>query len=147
MTSLDPATFAFLWQGLIGREISLLDVKALLERIEGTARQRDYLFVALVPTQNFSTGRLRIVVSEGYIRDLVIKGDIARFGGRLEPFLARVAAIRPLRVSELYRRLLIMEDLAGVSVDAHATRIEDEPGAARLELTISFSSSGECPPA
>ncbi len=138
MTSLDPATFAFLWQGLIGKEISLLDVKALLERIESTARQRDYLVVALAPTQDFSTGRLRIVVSEGYIRDLVVKGDIARFGGRLEPFLARVAAIRPLRVSQVYRQLLIMEDLAGVSVDAHMSRIEDEPGAARLEVTISF---------
>jgi len=138
MTSLDPATFAFLWQGLIGKEISLLDVKALLERIESTSRQRDYLVVALAPPQDFSSGRLRIVVSEGYIRDLVVKGDIARFGGRLEPFLARVAAIRPLRVSQVYRQLLIMEDLAGVSVDAHMSRIEDEPGAARLELTISF---------
>jgi len=138
MTVLDPATFAFLWQGLIGKEISLLDLKALLDRIESAYRQRDYLAVALAPQQDFSTGRVRIVVSEGYIRDLVVKGDISRFGGRLEPFLARVAAIRPLQVSKIYRHLLIMEDLAGVSVDAHMSRIEDEPGAARLELTISF---------
>ena len=138
MTSLDPATFAFLWQGLIGKEISLLDLKALLDRIESTYRQRDYLAVALAPPQDFSSGRVRIVVSEGYIRDLVVKGDMSRFGARLEPFLARVAAIRPLQVSKVYRQLLLIEDLAGVSVDAHATRIEDEPGAARLELTISF---------
>jgi hemolysin activation/secretion protein len=138
MTALDPATFAFLWQGLIGKEISLLDLKALLDRIESAYRQRDYLAVAVAPPQDFSSGRVRIVVSEGYIRDLVVKGDISRFGGRLEPFLARVVAIKPLRVSQIYRQLLIMEDLAGVSVDAQMSRIDDEPGAARLVLTISF---------
>jgi hemolysin activation/secretion protein len=138
VVTLNPAIFTSVWQPLIGKEVSLLDLKAVLDGIEEVYRRNDYQAKALAPIQDFSSGRIKIVVYEIYIRDLVIKGDITRLRGRLDPFLARITAMRPVRISAMYRYLLLVEDLAGISINADFTGIDDEPGAGRMELTITF---------
>lgn len=137
--SLDPRLLAPAWQGLVGKQISLLDLRTALEAVENIYRRHDIAVVATAPPQDFTGGNVRIVVSEVYIKDLLVKGDLQRLRGRLDPLFARIAAMRPLRISETYRALLIAEDQAGVNIYGVYTKIEDEPGAARLELTISFN--------
>jgi hemolysin activation/secretion protein len=137
--TLNPSLFIPLWQGLIGKEITLVDIKTVLEGIEDTYRQHDYRASAIVPPQDFATGRIKIAVYEYYIKELIIKGDTKRLRGRLDPFLDRITGMRPLRASQAYRHLLLAEDQAGVSIYGEVVRIEDEPGAIRLELTITFN--------
>lgn len=84
--SLSPSLFIPLWQGLIGKEITLLDIKTVLEGIENTYRKNDYRASAIVPQQDFATGRIKIVIYEYYIKQLVIKGDTGRLRGRPRPF-------------------------------------------------------------
>jgi hemolysin activation/secretion protein len=138
VVTLDPAIFTSVWQPLIGKEISLLDLKTVLDGIENVYARNDYQAKALAPAQDFASGRIKIVVYEIYIRDLIVKGDIARLRERLDPVLARITAMRPVRISETYRYLLLVEDLAGISIQADLTGIDDEPGAGRMELNITF---------
>ena len=56
--TLNPSLFIPLWQGLIGKEITLVDIKTVLEGIEDTYRQHDYRASAIVPPQDFATGRI-----------------------------------------------------------------------------------------
>jgi hemolysin activation/secretion protein len=137
--SLNPSLFTPLWQGLIGKEITLLDIKTVLDGIENTYRKNDYRASAIAPQQDFATGRIKIVIYEYYIKQLVIKGDSERLRGRLDPFFDRITEMRPLRASQVYRYLLLAEDQAGLSIYGEVIRIEDEPGAIRLELTITFN--------
>jgi hemolysin activation/secretion protein len=137
-TTLNTSLFTPLWQGLIGKEITLLDIKTVLEGIENTYRQHDYRASAIVPSQDFATGRVEIVVYEYYIKELIIKGDTKRLRGWLDPFFDRITQMRPMRVSQVYRYLLLAEDQAGISIYGEVTNIEDEPGAIRIELTITF---------
>ena len=136
--TLKPSLFAHLWQGLIGKQVTLLEIKPILEGIEDIYRQNDYRAAAIVPQQNFDTGRIKIVVYEFYIKELLIKGDTKRLRGRLDPFIDRITAMRPMKASLVYRYLLLAEDQAGISIYGEVVRIDDEPGAIRIELTITF---------
>jgi len=133
---LDPAIFAPAWRGLIGKEVSLREVGTVLESIEDIYRKQDYVVVAKVPPQDFASGRVRIVAYAVHVRELELKGDTDRLRGRLDPIFARIKAMRPMRLSAIYRQLLLAEDLLGGEINAEWFQIESEPGAARLELTI-----------
>lgn len=129
---------AALWRGMIGREISLADLRDVLDGIAEVYRQNDYYGLAIAPPQDFSDGRIEVRVYEAYIREVVIVGDYPGLAERLDPYIARIVAMDPVRISRLERYLLLMADLAGVTIDALLSKIPDEPGAGKLELTVGF---------
>lgn len=133
---LDPAIFAPAWRGLLGKEVSLRELGTALETIEDIYRKRDYVVIAKIPPQDFASGRVRIVAYTVYVSELEVKGDSGRLRGRLDPIFARIQAMRPLRLSALYRQLLLAEDLLSGEINAEWYQIESAPGAARLELVI-----------
>ncbi|MBS7544102.1 ShlB/FhaC/HecB family hemolysin secretion/activation protein [Ancylobacter oerskovii] len=137
--ALRPSNIAATWQRFLGRDISLEQVKIILEDIEKAYRKDDYGVVVIAPRQDFASGHLRIIVYELYIRELVVNGASEHLRQRLDPYLERITAMRPLRISQVYRQLLLAEDLAGISIYAIFDRIEDDPGAARLQLDITTS--------
>jgi hemolysin activation/secretion protein len=137
--SLSPSQLTPLWQALIGREITLLDIKKVVDAIEETYKKNDLRAGVVVPPQDFAAGHVRINVYEYYIKELIIKGNATdRLRGRLDPFFDRITEMRPLRASQLYRNLLLAEDRAGLSMYGEFIRIEDEPGAIRMEITLTF---------
>jgi hemolysin activation/secretion protein len=133
---LDPAVLAAAWKDLIGKEISLLDLGKALEKIEDLYKQHDYVVIAKVPPQEFASGRIRIVAYEVYVSEYEVKGDTGRLRGRLDPILERIKAMHPLRHSQIYRQLLIMEDLVGGEISADWFQVDNMSGAARLEVTV-----------
>lgn len=136
---LDPATFAPAWQGLIGKEVSLQEIGKVLESIEDIYRKHDYVVIAKVPPpQDVTGGRIGIVAYSVYVSDIELKGDADRLRGRLDPILARIKAMRPLRHSAIYRQLLLAEDLVNGEISADWFQTETAPGAARLELSIAI---------
>ena len=85
---------------------------------------------------------IRIIVYEFYIRDVVIEGDIEgvrNLRERLQPYIDKMVAMRPVRVSKLIRYALLMTDLAGLTINAEFSKILDDPGAGLLVLTIDFT--------
>ncbi|MCB1500712.1 MAG: ShlB/FhaC/HecB family hemolysin secretion/activation protein [Bauldia sp.] len=142
--TLDPALLAPLYAGMIGREITALDLKGVLDGIERIYREHDYYALALAPPQALSSGAVRIIVYESYIRDVVIEADLAgvrNLEARLQPYIDRIVAMRPVRISRLARYALLMTDLAGVTINAELSRIPEEPGAGLLVLKIDFDPS------
>ena len=140
--SIDPSLLAPLYAGLLGREISLLDLKAVTDGIERIYRDNDYFAAAAVPQQDFASGRVRIIVYESYIRDVVLEGDIEgvrNLRERLQPYIDKMVEMRPVRVSKLIRYALLMTDLAGLTINAEFSKIVDDPGAGLLVLTIDFT--------
>jgi hemolysin activation/secretion protein len=142
--TLAPSRFTALYAGLIGREISLLDLKAVTDGIERIYRDDDYFAAAVVPPQTYADGVIRIIVYESYIRDVVIAGDVENVRNlreRLQPYIDRMVEMRPVRVSKLIRYALLMTDLAGLTINAEFSKIADDPGAGLLTLTIDFDPS------
>jgi hemolysin activation/secretion protein len=139
--SVNPASIEAVWRPLIGKEISLVDLKDVMVGIENVYKRNDYRAIVLAPIQDFATGNVRIRVYEAYIRDLIVKGIDAKMRERLEPFFQKMTATRPVRISEVFRYVLLAEDLAGVDIDGLFVKIEDDPGAAKLELNITLKPS------
>ncbi len=136
--SVSPEKLAPLWQDMLGREVSLADLRRVLDGIGEIYRQNDIYGLALAPPQDFSDGRIEIRVYEGYIREVVIAGDHPDLERKLAPYIDKIVAMVPVRISRLERYLLLMADLAGVTLDAQLSKIVDEPGAGRLVLTVGF---------
>jgi hemolysin activation/secretion protein len=90
-TTLKPSLFVHLWQGLIRKQITLLEIKTVLEGIEKAYRQNDYRAAAIVPQQDFASGQINIVVREFHIKEPLIRGDTRRLRVRLTPFSDRTA--------------------------------------------------------
>lgn len=140
--SVDPSLLTPLFAGLVGREITLLDLKAAVDGIERVYRDHDYYAAAVVPPQDFGDGVVRVIVYESYIRDVVIAGDVEgvrNLRERLQPYIDKMVEMRPVRVSKLIRYALLMTDLAGLTINAEFSAIVDDPGAGLLTLTIDFS--------
>jgi hemolysin activation/secretion protein len=140
--TLGPAAFSLLWTNLIGREISLADLETVVDGIERVYRENDYYGAALVPQQDFATGRIRIEVYESYIRDVVVESDRPGLEERLRPYIDRMVAMRPVRISSLERTLLLIADIPGVTVQADISKVEDDPAAGRLVLKVDATRFG-----
>jgi hemolysin activation/secretion protein len=140
--TLDPAIFAPLWTNLIGREISLADLKTVIDGIERIYREHDYFGAALVPKQDFSRGHIRIVLYEAHIRDVVIESSRPDLKEKLQPYIDQIVAMRPVRVSRLQRYALLIADIPGVTAQAAFSKIEDDPGAGRLLLKVDYDPIG-----
>jgi hemolysin activation/secretion protein len=142
--TLDPALFAPLYAGLVGRTVTLRDIEGVLDGIERIYREHDYYARAFAPRQDLADGRVRIVVYESYVREVVIEGDVENIRNlreRLKPYIDRIVEMRPVRISRIMRYALLMTDLAGLTIEAEFSQIVDEPGAGRLVLRIDFDPS------
>lgn len=126
------------WQGMVGRMVSLADLYAVADEIEAAYRRAGYFSKAVVPVQDFKSRRVVIKLYESYVRDIVIKGATPEMEARLAPYIDRIVAMRPIRIKELERVLLLMSDLGGVSIEGTLKRPEGSSGGGELTLEIGF---------
>lgn len=118
----------------LGQEISLADLYAIAAEIQKFYRRRGYLFTrVLVPAQTITEGKVTLEVIEGFIEEVEIEGATPAQERRLQGFIRRIKASRPLKVSVLERNLLLMNDLAGYRVRAQL-RAGREKGGSVLRL-------------
>jgi hemolysin activation/secretion protein len=111
---LPPAVFSPAIEPYLGRWLDEVQLRALARDIADVARREGYgLARAWIPPQSVANGILRVRLDEGYIDGIEVSGP-ARIV--VERQLAPLARGRPLKTSEIERRLLIAADLAGVSV-------------------------------
>lgn len=138
--SLIPLTkLTHLWAGRVGKATSLADIFQITTQIENVYRQAGYLVTAAVPDQDYQTGRIRIVVFEkSYIRTVKFDSNQPGLENRLEPYISRLVNMQPLRLPEVERILLLMSDLAGISVEATLTRPDGPGEGGALTLEVGF---------
>jgi len=117
---------------LIGRQIPASEIFKLAEAIQRKYRDDGYFLATVsVPAQRVADGRLRVVVTEGYISNVLIEGDVGPVSEKAKEYLDNVVGKKPINISDLERYLLLTQDLPGVKVKA-VMRPGREPGSSEL---------------
>jgi hemolysin activation/secretion protein len=128
-----------LYQSLVGREVSLLEVYGIANQI--TARYRNDGFVlsqAIVPQQQIRDGVVQILIVEGRINRVIIKdeGKLRSYNYLLQ-YAERLRASQPITQRELERYLLLLNDLPGMRVSG-VLAPSDVPGTSDLILEVTY---------
>ena len=106
-----------LYAGLVGREVSVADVFEAAHAIELLYRNAGFVTSrVIVPQQTVENGRFRVVVVEGFVADIVFQDDIGPARVAVEKLLNGLRDVRPVSVREIERRLLLANDLHGLTV-------------------------------
>lgn len=135
--ALSTKQFEPLWAEWVGKEIQLSRVFEIAARISAAYRDAGYvLSQAMVPQQQIvqDGGRVRIRVAEGYISRITFASNFAG-KERVEAMLRPILLERPLTLRTLERRLLLLNDLPGLSARA-SLRTGEEANAADMELVV-----------
>jgi hemolysin activation/secretion protein len=111
--------FQPLYAQFLGKEVSLADLYAIAGQITKLYRQDGYILsLALVPEQTIKNGEARIQVIEGYIEKVQLDGAPQSQLTRIQGLTDKIIASRPLKIKDLERNLLLVNDLAGLKVKA-----------------------------
>lgn len=115
-----------LYAGLLGREVTVAEVFEAANAIELHYRNAGYVTSrVIVPQQTVADGRFRLVVVEGFVADLVYQGDIGPARAAVERLLGSLRGVRPVTLAAIERRLLLANDLPGITVRG---TLEPAPG-------------------
>lgn len=136
---LTPEQLAATWSDQLGDIVSLADLYDIADAMEAMFLDAGYYAQVVVPEQELSSGNIRIFIYESYIRDLTVRSDVPGMRERLAPYIDRITAMRPIRVKDLERQLLLMSDLAGITINGVVTRPKEANGGGSLDLEITFT--------
>ena len=118
-----------------GRRISVAEIFAAANAIEQAYAARGYVLVrvAVPPQQLKNGGSLRLVVIDGFIEGVDLKGIPEKQRALVQARLASLIGKRPVTLAEIERRLLLASDIPGLSLSSTITR-GTAPGATLLVL-------------
>lgn len=121
------------YQPVIGRQVSLGELVELTGRLTQRYQQDGYLLsYAFLPPQDFSEGRVRVVLVEGYIGDYQVEGDIGPARGYLAQLMDKLMAERPLTRASLERYTGLIGRIPGVTAQAQVLAPGTADGRARM---------------
>ncbi|MEO0621788.1 MAG: ShlB/FhaC/HecB family hemolysin secretion/activation protein [Pseudomonadota bacterium] len=126
----DAARLDALMADLIGKPIDFAGLRAVTDRIERLYRTDGYLAVrAVIPAQRIADGVVRVVIVEGKVSALELRGDLGRSEPEVRRLLEKLVGQQPLQVSFAERQLLLARDLPGISLlAALRPKPSDVPG-------------------
>ena len=125
-----------IWQGKISTEITLADLYRMADAVDAAYLAAGYFSKTVVPVQDFSDGQIQLQVFEGYVDRIEINSNIPGIENRLSPYLQRILDMHPIRVKAAERELLLMSDLAGLSIEGTFVRPEGATGGGVLRLEV-----------
>lgn len=124
------------------RTVTLARIEETRLAVLGAYRRAGYPFVsvaaALVP-QPDGRNEARFSITEGYVAEVRLDGDIGPAGTQVLRFLERVKRERPVSTAAVERALLLASDVPGVQVRGVLQPIQGEPGALRLVAQLTRS--------
>lgn len=136
--TLPPEALAPIWRDRIGSEVSVADLYRIAEAIDAAYLQAGYFSMTVVPVQDFASGRVTIRVYESYVATVEITTEIPGMERRLQPYIDRIVAMRPIRIKEAERILSLMSDLGGLEIEGTFVRPEVPTGGGSLKLDVGF---------
>ncbi|HEY4251910.1 MAG TPA: ShlB/FhaC/HecB family hemolysin secretion/activation protein [Roseomonas sp.] len=123
-----------------GQTVTLARVEQIRLAIVTAYRNAGYAFVtvaAALSPDGPDRSELRLAVTEGYVAEVRLEGDIGPAGTQVLRFLNTATEQRPVRVEAVERALLLASDVPGVTVRGLLQPIQGEPGALRLVAQVS----------
>jgi hemolysin activation/secretion protein len=137
-TSLAPEILGAATRGFIGRQVSnAADLTAIAQAVSQAYGSRGdvALYTVNVPAQDFSGGVMVLVVTEGHIENVELRGDVSGDVSRVVAMADKLTKEKPLRRSTLQRYLSLIRDLPGLTIEAQMLRGQ-AAGAVRLVLAL-----------
>ena len=129
------------WENLIGKRISLTRVYQIAADLTVRYRNEGYILSrAIVPPQDIEKGVVEIEIIEGYISNVVIDGEVTGWPSQLKDKTDAIKASRPLRVADMERYMLLINDLAGLSARSVLRPSPTETGASELIIVLEETS-------
>jgi hemolysin activation/secretion protein len=99
---------------LIGKPVTLQQVIDVVNTINRTYRDDGYIFSrAFLPEQDITNGVVTMQVVEGRIDNVIMAEAVAEKAGDLQPYLDKIAAVRPFNINKFEHWLLVLNDLPG----------------------------------
>jgi hemolysin activation/secretion protein len=132
-SSLAPSTLAAAYQPYVGRTLDAPMLAALARDVSVAYAQSDVaLYSVGVPAQDFAGGQLRLVVAEGRVANgaVHVAGD-KKVTPLIVAQIEKLTPERPLRRVSLERRLSLIRDIPGLTINADMQRTT-QPGAVRM---------------
>src|SRR6185295_18769874 len=107
-----PDELAATFKKSIGQEISVAQVFAFANELTAHYRRDGYvLSQVLVPAQDVTAGRVKLIAVEGYVDAIQLRGTVAANDALLTGYGAALKRARPLTAAALERYLLLINDL------------------------------------
>jgi hemolysin activation/secretion protein len=123
---------------LIGHDTAVSEVFRAANALTARYRRDGYILSqVLVPAQDVSAGRVRLIVVEGFIDQVVYRGDVPADSPMLAGFARKLTAARPLTAAVLERYLLLMNDLGDTT--ARGTLVPAERVQGASDLLVDFA--------
>ena len=142
-TMLPTQSLYGLWPYSAGDTVSVEDVFRLANAITQAYSQAGYaLSFAVVPEQSIESGVVRLRVVEGYVDRVEFVGEGAdKIAGsatlrKAEQIASRILNSRPLRMVDLERYILLINDLPGLEVSTVLKPSLETNGAAVLAIEV-----------
>ena len=107
-----------------GRRVSVAALFAAANAIEQAYAARGYVLVrvAVPPQQLKNGGTLRLVVIDGFVEGVDVKGIPEKQRALVQARLASLIGERHVSLSEIERRLLLASDIPGLTLSSTITR-------------------------
>ena len=126
-----------LYTSYLKKELTLKNIYEIAQKITNKYRNDGYILSkAIVPPQKINDGVVHLRIIEGYIDKIKIQGPVRGPRKLINKYKKNILKSRPLRVSDLERYLLLIDDLPGVTAKSILTPSEDKPSATTMTLIL-----------
>ncbi len=137
-TAFGMADFGPLYEDHLARSVTFADIEDILSRVTDFYRDHGYFLSRAIATpQDVTTGILRIAVVEGFIETVTLEGDVPD-PEQIEAYSQRILEQRPLTLARFERTLILINDLAGISIGANLEPADEASGAYALTLKVDY---------
>lgn len=135
-TAFDTAALRPLYADMIGREVTVRDLFGVANAIELRYRGEGYVTSrVIVPEQTIEDGNFRIIVVEGSVSDIVYDLDIGPAQAAVVRLLEPLRGVKPISIAAIERRLLLANDLPGLTVRGSLEPSADVVGGSVIRVT------------
>ncbi len=135
-----PEVVADAAQPFVGRKATTENLKALAAAMSAAyARSNVALFTVIIPQQDLTTGHLKVLVGEGFIETVVLKGEVeGRSLSLVKAYAAKLRTERPLSRARYERYLSLIRDIPGLEVKSRL-KLGKARGGVVLELELDYA--------
>lgn len=135
-TKLPADRFRPLYANLVGKDVTLADLRAVADGIEKDYREAGYFLVrAFVPAQRVQGGIFTISVVEGFVSAVSVEGSNEGTQSKTKDYLAPLLAEKPASLATIERGLLLAGDIPGVVATGLLRPSPSVPGASDLVVS------------
>ncbi len=136
--ALGDAELAAATAGLAGQQVPLSRLEDVRLAVLRAYRAADYPFTAVNAGLTPAEGGVEVTfaVTEGFVAEVKLEGDIGAAGTQVLRFLDRLVGQKPVSGAMIERALLLASDVPGVTVRGTLRPLTSEPGALQLVAQV-----------